>query len=156
MANDTRKQADASQQTAPPTPPLPEYRVQLLVDKGKGKGKGNGWETVQVGNDFYRYHFMGGNDGGGRIRVSNHEGPVPVTIELLQRNQDFSIELVAPLVDPNSQLKDCQRVDDNTWVINNKNDKPQQGYYLVKVAAKVKDGSSVTIDCDPMITNEPK
>lgn len=162
MANDTDKQTDARQQNAPAdAPQIPEYRIQLLVDEGKGKGKGNGWETVRVGNDNYRYHFTGGNDGGGRIRVNNSEGEVLVKIELLQRaGDDYWIFLVDPLVDPNKQFEKPYAVDPErktVWQFVNDNDVPQQGYYLVQVAkGPITAKPPFLIDCDPMITNEPR
>lgn len=152
MANDSEILSRASEISARTGGHLSVvYSVQLLVDRGKGKGKANGWETVEVGNNFYRYHFTGGNDGGGRIRVQNGS-EIQVHIELLQRQGDtYTIDEVECLVDPNSQLK-ARKDTDTRWIIDDRNDKPQQGYYLVKVRSSEGD----IIDCDPMITNEPK
>jgi hypothetical protein len=106
----------------------------------------------------YAYRFEGGKNGRGHLNSQVGDGAQLYTVKLKQNDRSqskskYDIHSVTFSGDDNAQLEWVkQDSSDNHATISNQNEYAMQAYYLVVVRRD--DG--FLIDCDPMISNNPR
>ncbi|MGO4550907.1 hypothetical protein AB4059_07370 [Lysobacter sp. 2RAF19] len=106
----------------------------------------------------YSYRFDGGKKGRGHLNAQVGDGKQLYSVKLKQTDRSqskskYDIHSVTFSGDDNAQLKWVKKdSSDNHATISNENEYAMQAYYLVVVQRD--DG--FLIDCDPMISNDPR
>ena len=106
----------------------------------------------------YAYRFDGGKKGRGHLNAQVGEGPQFYTVKLSQDDgskskSKYQIKSISFAGDGNDQLEVVEAdSSDHHKTIYNKNEFAMQAYYVVVVRRD--DGA--LIDCDPMISNDPR
>jgi hypothetical protein len=106
----------------------------------------------------YAYRFDGGKKGRGHLNAQVGDGAQVYTVKLKQSDRSqskakYEIESVSFSGDSNAQLEWVRQDSDGDHAtISNQNEYAMQAYYIVVVRRD--DG--FLIDCDPMISNDPR
>jgi hypothetical protein len=106
--------------------------------------------TLGSKGTLYSYRFLGGKKGRGHLSSLVDTGEQTYMVRL--KSTEYVIESVSFASDAGQLTHVDAKSCGHEARIHNKNDRVMQGYYSVVV--RNADGES--IDCDPMISNDPK